>query len=156
MATIVQDYGPIYGEVVNGTVQGRPNGSVYVPLSNKIKITVDGADYIRIVISGGNYNLNPCNSTGSVVGPAVHTVAESQDLSSYMRKEVYSDSDLTTLIASANITAGNFNSSTWSMCPATSDTVIVNGDTYYCIAKLMNNGTPVATSEVVELTGWSS
>ena len=81
MATIVQDYGPIYGEVVNGTVQGRPNGSVYVPLSNTISLSIQDL-YIKL-----DTNIFVCNDQGNRKYTA-NVVAQSQDLASNINIEV--------------------------------------------------------------------
>lgn len=139
MATIVQDYGPIYGEVVNGTVQGRPNGSVYVPLSNTISIALSGSG-----------NTIAENSTALSYGAGVNFVAQSQDLSSYVAFTVYSDSGCTTAVGNpANRTAGQFNGKAYTIGYATSP--LTSGVSYYLRAQLMNNGVAVATSNVIEV-----
>lgn len=41
MKTIIQTIGPLYGEVVNGTVFGQPNGSIAVPSpKSELKLTL--------------------------------------------------------------------------------------------------------------------
>lgn len=147
MATIVQDYGPIYGEVVNGTVQGRPNGSVYVPESNVITLQyVGGASTSTVTLSGGSYNLSV----------KVDLIAKSQDLASNMRIGLYSDSDCTTLFANGYRTfpAGQFNFTNFARISGSSNTdAPVSGTTYYIRAELVNNGSVVAVSSVLECVG---
>lgn len=139
MATIIQDYGPIYGEVVNGTVQGRPNGSVYVPISNTIEISFL-SDTPRLILSGTYY----------VVVGDVQLVANSQDLSSHMTISIFTDEELTTQLGtSRSLPAGNFNGH-WGNVSSGS-TALIPGETYYLVAQLVNNGTPVATSNVISV-----
>jgi len=144
--TIVQEYGPIYGEPVNGTVQGRPNGSVFVPLTNKIQIAID-YEYVKVwTASWGTDYYAVCQSDGTRTG-AYHVVAESQDLSSNMVVSLYSDSALTTRVAKYSFTAGIFNGAQ-NVVTLTDSTPQV-GDTLYLVATLENNGTPVATSSAI-------
>lgn len=139
--TIIQTIGPLYGEVVNGTVFGRPNGSVYVPSTNTISIDIPNPKTLER-LSNGAYKV-----TGSL-----QVVAESQDIASNIVLSVFEDSDLTTQLGSSrNLPAGNFNGS-WGYI-SYGDTAIVADQTYYVIAYLMNNGVPVATSSVMEVVG---
>ena len=151
MATIVQDYGPIYGEVVNGTVQGRPNGSVYVPISNTVSLSLVEAR--RYIIRSGSY-IRWCNSSGQLnsSNPALNpnVVAVAQDLASNIRLCVYTDSDCTALAFAANKSAGQFNG--W-YNGVQDPFVIVNETTYYMRAQLMNNDVAIATSDVIEVVG---
>ena len=151
MATIVQNYGPIYGEVVNGTVQGRPNGSVYVPISNTIQLIID--DSGRYVKNNSTTHLYLCSSTGT--NKRFTTVAVSQDLASNIFTGIYSSPDCADddLIGFSSGTAGIFNQNIQGVRNTTS-TTIVSETKYYIRAQLMNNGVPVATSDVIELTGW--
>ena len=148
MATIVQNYGPIYGEVVNGTVQGRPNGSVYVPITNTISITNPTTTPLTIRREP-TWNA-PTGAKQTNVN--LKLVAVSQDLSSYMKVTTYSDSDLTTVVGSPQVwTAGTFNGTPRNL--GTQSTDLVQDATYYIIAELMNNGVAVATSDILEATG---
>lgn len=144
MATIVQEYGPIYGETVNGTVQGRPNGSVYVPLSNKIHLS---ANDNRIY-------FNPNSPTKLYIVDGV-LVADSQDLASNLVISVYSDAELTTLFATSNVVpAGLFNfTGRFRIGTKIEGQDIVDEDPYYLVVELMNNGEAVATSDVLEVIG---
>lgn len=153
MATIVQDYGPIYGEVVNGTVQGRPNGSIYVPLSNTITASI--REVSRYIKKKNSTTVTICKSDGTVSSgyDVVRFVANAQDLSSYVRIFVYSDALLTTLVSSRSRAAGYFNGYTAETYFADGMTDIDEGETYYVVAALCNNGVPVATSAGIEVTG---
>ena len=137
MQTIVQDYGPIYGEVVNGTVQGRPNGSVYVPISNTLSISS----------SASSISLDSGLSV-FITNLDIVMVAQSQDLASYIRSAVYSDAACTTMVGSyRNRSAGTFNVSTRWVGNGT--TPLTPGSSYYIRAELVNNGVAVATSNVL-------
>lgn len=150
MGTIVQKYGPIYGEVVNGTVQGRPNGSVYVPLSNIISLTLD--EELRYLKYSDATHLRICNSSGVQVpsGGGGKIVAVSQDLASNIQCQVYSDAELTTLAAYSNYTAGLFNTQYRTVANPVEG--LTDEQPLYIRCQLMNNGVPVATSEVIEVT----
>ena len=141
--TIIQSIGPLYGEAVNGTVFGRPNGSVYVPPSNKIVLIDNNAGIIGKNVNNQNLQLDQ----------RIGLIADSQDSSSYIRTGVFTDSDCTTLFGNANnLPAGNFN------YPAVltvgyNATAPTTGTTYYVRAFLINNGEIVAVSDVLEVEG---
>ena len=155
MGTIVQEYGPIYGEVVNGTVQGRPNGSVYVPLSNTISINLPESS--RYVKNSGETSIFVCNSAGGeqYYDNAITAAAEAQDLSSFIRFELFSDAELTTMIAHRDYSAGNFNLWTRALTVEEAYTIVAD-ESYYLVAQLINSGVAVATSETIEVKGWVS
>lgn len=138
--TIIQTIGPLYGEAVNGTVFGRPNGSVFVPASNTLSISIPAGT--KISLQSNQYR----------VSSPMLAIAESQDLASNIVIAVYSDSELTQQVGNArSLPAGNFNAS-WSII-SYGTTAIVADEPYYIVAKLMNNGVPVATSTVLEVVG---
>lgn len=155
MATIIQDYGPIYGEVVNGTVQGRPNGSVYVPSSNIINARLLRAG-LRIRNSNTN-TLYICNNSGQSVAKSVIAVAEAQDLASYIRYEVGTTNEFTTS-AHRDMTSGQFNIETSIVAHVSPDDfTIIADETYYVRALLVaSTNDVVAVSEILEVTGWAS
>ena len=145
--TIIQTIGPLYGEVVNGTVFGRPNGSVYVPVSNKISLSASegGATATQIKFLGSWFR--------AVMVSNLSAIAESQDLSNYIERQVFTDEECTDLIASASTNAGLFNTK-WDYYAQlkTGETAPENGDIVYCRCQLMSaNGIPVATSNVISL-----
>ena len=141
--TIIQPIGPLYGESVNGTVFGRPNGSVYVPGSNRITLTIADASVVKVV-SG--------NSIIGVYSPDWELYAESQDMASYVQRQVFSDAECTTMIAASNMNAGVFNAkSQWFGVILDLDNPPESGDTVYMRAQLMSStNVPVATSDVYE------
>lgn len=154
--TIIQTIGPLYGDVVNGTVFGRPNGSVFVPPTNTITISL--IEEFRYIRNQNETVLSVCNSSGgisySVENNRIKLIAQSQDSQNYMRVEVATDSDFTDVIASSNITAGIFNTS-WRTL-TTEDAVIENGTTYYLRACLYaSSGVAVSVSDTIELEGWA-
>lgn len=150
MGTIIQDFGPIYGEVVNGTVQGRPNGSVYVPISNTITIQKN-TNLLINVLSGTENRVRFCNDSGTYIRFGL--VAESQDIASNMRVVLASDPGLTTILDSVSFNPGQFNFS--SLPNIGMDFELDADDTYYVAGQLMNNGVPVATSTVIECMVYS-
>lgn len=150
--TIIQTIGPLYGEAVNGTVFGRPNGSIYVPSSNLISITL-GSAYRYVYEDSTTARI--CDSAGTPrYGAAynINWVAEVQDLSGNVQLQIYSDSDCTQLVASRDQSAGSFNNWGRDLTLATGQS-ITDGTTYYLRAQVMNNGVPVATSNVIEIVG---
>lgn len=151
--TIIQPIGPLYGEAVNGTVFGRPNGSIYVPPTNTIKATIPD-DYITILPYGGRNYLVICNSSGIRTG-MVARIAESQDVANYMSWEISTDSEFSTSDI-FNSTPGNFNITDTSLARVAASYTIGNGETYYLRAALFSaSGVPVAYSEVFTITGVS-
>lgn len=152
--TIIQTIGPLYGEVTNGTVFGRPNGSVYVPSQNTISATIpDDRKYIR---NSGEYLLI-CTNAGIInygQSERMHVVAQSQDIANYIMLEISDVSDFSNIIGTENRNAGTFNDY---VMGAKSETVIVSAKTYYIRFRLMSaTAVPVATSDVIEVTGWVS
>ena len=140
--TIIQTIGPLYGEVVNGTVFGRPNGSIYVPPTNLISISA--AAGITVTVNAATY-LD--------LSTIVTMVAQSQDLASNMFLALFSDSDCTVQVGlGRSETAGQFNRVAGNAGKAGSDT-ITPGTTYYLRAQLLNNGSAVATSNVITVVG---
>ena len=149
--TIIQTIGPLYGEVVNGTVFGRPNGSIFVPPNNTISIKSMSVNTIGS--SSGNtryFGIGTVNTWGTI-----QVVAQSQDLANYIVVE-YSDTDTFETSVSKQYTAGlfNINGTAIAYDPDLSVGPIVDGTTYYVRAVLMSaTNVPVATSDTYELTG---
>ena len=157
--TIIQSIGPLYGDVVNGTVFGRPNGSVFVPAQNTIKATLaDTHQYVRQIPSGGSTFYDFCASDGAVLAsnPAnyLYFVAESQDIANYVVMQISEDAEFTAPFADKIFTAGIFNSREYYYKVTGSPVTITAGTTYYVRAVLMSaSGEPVATSDTIEVEG---
>ena len=148
--TIIQPIGPLYGEAVNGTVFGRPNGSVFIPAENTISISTK-ATHIRNYAAWSN-SVCICDSSGTLVSMGI--VAQSQDAASYIQIDIATDSDFDTIVGGYVFTAGAFNQNV-RLVDSTTKPTIVSGDTYYIRAVLMaSSGVPVASSDTVELTGY--
>lgn len=148
--TIIQTIGPLYGEVVNGTVFGRPNGSIYVPPVNTVSLTIS-AEYIANGTGAQSTVLYPTNAGGSPVYNATKIVAQAQDVSAYIGLQVSDDSEFSTY-SENNQPAGLFNITRTSLI--VSDIVVVDETNYYVRAVLYSaNGVPVAYSDVVTLVG---
>ena len=145
--TIIQTIGPLYGEVENGTVFGRPNGSVYVPPTNKIVLTTSA--YARVTTNA----VAGSDSAGNT-GSRTFIVAESQDLGASCLVEVSLTNDFAVVLAKGQWYAGQFNIGTTTYGIGTNllDS-ISDGDTLYVRAVLISQtNVPVATSEVAEVT----
>ncbi len=151
--TIVQEYGPIYGEPVNGTVQGRPNGSVYVPSTNTVSVSlIEDYRYFVLLSASTVRCVDSTGTTGAgIVGENPLYSANAQDLSSNIQIQLYSDEELTNLIAYRNLNAGIFNGRYGDIYNA-DVTGLSDGDTLYLRAQLLNNGVPVATSNVIPVS----
>lgn len=72
MKTIIQTIGPLYGEVVNGSVFGQPNGSIAVqpggPTNpNTLTITNKPGYIVGVPTSSGKYTITFCDAEGAVV-----------------------------------------------------------------------------------------
>lgn len=150
--TIIQPIGPLYGEAVNGTVFGRPNGSIYVPPTNTITIRGYTA-YIASYQVGGAYRLR-FKQSDSEAYQRYGYAAASQDVTSFVRSVVATDNELNTIVASFDFNAGQFNTDAASNLALNYQ--VENGETYYVAVQLINNGTVIATSEIIEVTGYVS
>lgn len=142
--TIIQTIGPLYGEVVNGTVFGRPNGSIYVPSTNVVDI-INYSGKIKNFAVGAANRVRFVNDQGQALYFTL--VAQSQDIASNMRLVLASDSDLTTVLAYGDVVAGVFNLTSNNLF---ADYELTPAETYYVGLLLMNNNVPVAT-KVVEV-----
>lgn len=153
--TIIQTIGPLYGEVVNGTVFGRPNGSIFVPAQNTISASlVDSRKYL-VKVDANRYAI--CNSSGVYpTNPAemLAFVAESQDVANYVKIEIASDSAFTSIIGGRTYSAGSFNITTYIVSQGSAVPDLTNGDPYYIRAVLMAaSNEPVATSATITVEG---
>ena len=148
--TIIQTIGPLYGDVVNGTVFGRPNGSIFIPSTNSIELRLNGAVTVY-------YRATPAPAINLVKNAdnaitRIYVIAESQDIASYMEIQMSDDSDFSTY-GKTTFTAGLFNISATSVITS-SPIEVTEGTTYYIRAVLYaSTGEPVATSDVYTLTG---
>ena len=145
--TIIQTIGPLYGEDVNGTVFGRPNGSIYIPSSNTITLTIpDDLKYIRVNNQG---RFVPTNSAGQLSSQLViKVVAQAQDVQAYIAMSVV-DSDDVIVGDYWQYVAGDFNNAAVRIVGDSDGKTLVNGDTYAIVATLFSaNGVAIATDKV--------
>ena len=148
--TIIQTIGPLYGEPVNGTVFGRPNGSIYVPVANTLNISL--TETYRYVLLQANNRYAICTSAGVVGRRELKAVAESQDVANYLQIQLAEDSEFSSILGTATYPAGQFNIATYIV--AAGDTAIVADTTYYLrVVLFAGSGEPVATSETINLSG---
>ena len=155
--TIIQPIGPLYGEAVNGTVFGRPNGSIYIPASNTIDGTIVPSTYdkIRIVSYGFGKRLQICGDTGTW-GNSIYlkAVAQSQDTASNIRVHV-EDGDGVAVGGAINATAGSFNRDFIYMGTAADDTALVADDPYTIVLELMSSSGVAVATDTISVTGWT-
>lgn len=135
MKTIIQTIGPLYGEPINGSVFGQPNGSVAVPLEAKFEVMSDNTQFYNRIYSlpsgaivtgklgdsftrGGAVRLKPVVKV-SVAGYKVQ-VSEQSDFSTiFAESKPILNLDPFWIIA-------DLKTSVWS-----GTNVIANGTTYY-------------------------
>lgn len=156
--TIIQTIGPLYGDVINGTVFGRPNGSIYIPNTNSITLTIPaGYEYIAIFTFDYGKRFKICNSAGAGTSLEAHAVAESQDIASYVQSYISDSADGSNILGTVrNFTAGQFNVGIANIGTPPADLVLENGKTYYYVVRLVTgSGIPVATS-ILPVVGVSS
>ncbi len=147
--TIIQPIGPLYGEAVNGTVYGRPNGSIYVPPTNTITCVLSD----EYICNSGS-NVIVCNSLGQIKRPCIEIVAQSQDNAAYIQIEMATDSDFSTIVVYKSVLAGTFNITQNALFYSSTPYTVIDGTTYYVRTVLMAaSGVPVAYSDVTEVTG---
>ena len=153
--TIIQPIGPLYGEAVNGTVFGRPNGSIYIPETNDITYE-QGVEYLRNYTQNTVNYIRFCNSVGSMSKAIATVYARSQDAASNIQIQISDDADFAAYSFS-NAAAGSFNLNINAVLASKGDVMeIVDGTTYYVRAQLIaSSGVAVATSETIEYTGWA-
>ena len=148
--TIIQTIGPLYGEVVNGTVFGRPNGSIYIPSSNTITASLPAdQQYIKVSQYGYGDRITCCTSDGTVSASSVITViAESQDVQSYIGISVV-DSDDAEVGTPRYLSAGTFNVTYPYLANAGEGVTIENGADYVVVVSLFSaSGVPIATARI--------
>ena len=153
--TIIQTIGPLYGEVENGTVFGRPNGSVFVPSANTITASVP-ATFAYVRSTSTAYFV--CNSSGTTPygrdDQSVHVIAESQDIANYIKMQIADDAEFTNILDDTIKPAGQFNLYFLQLGYDASITPLVAGTTYYLRFVLVSaSGEAVAVSNTLELTG---
>ena len=146
--TIIQTIGPLYGEVVNGTVFGRPNGSVYIPAVNTITASVPaGFGYIRIFQFGYGNRIQLCNSAGNNLSVALKAVAESQDTQSYISVGI-EDKDGVEVGEARSNGAGLFNLDILYLANVTDETLTDGADYNIVVTLNSSSGVPVATTRI--------
>ena len=153
--TIIQTIGPLYGEVDNGTVFGRPNGSIYIPSSNTILIElVEARRYIRITTPAGGNKIQACYSDGSTASLPIRVIAESQDTQSYIGVSI-EDKDGVEVGSERNQPAGQFNIPVLYLANAAEDTTITNGADYFIVATLYSSSGVAVAVYRLPVEGWS-
>lgn len=148
MKTIIQKIGPLYGEVVNGTVFGQPNGSDAVLSLDIILSNVDStAAYVS-----KPYSIKTCKSDGTLA--TYCDVSFTSPIPVMRRCALYSDSACTTLVDSLTFgPAALAGSGTLSEFSLGGVGTITPGTTYYGRVELIANGTIVKATTAITFTG---
>lgn len=157
MRTIIQKIGPLYGEVVNGTVFGQPNGSVYYQ-PNQIKLHEDKRStygYLKnrttavsTVDSAGNYGTALIFDTIiSVAGPYSFKVeiADSAAFTNILTSVLQ--------VASPAFEGSLTNYGLLSGVGLSSELTVAAGVTYYLRVGVLWEGTIICYSGVYEFEG---
>lgn len=138
MKTIIQTIGPLYGEVVNGTVFGQPNGDIARPIPNVAP---------SVTLSGDNGKLT--------------LVSSSAAFSKYTISDVTFDFVNAGLIANNNVIVRNSSNQTVArgVYPFQSNPVgdvantPANGDSLTLVVELYDDrGNVIGTSNALTLT----
>lgn len=152
MKTVIQKIGPLYGEAINGSVFGQPNGSVAVPPYNALVLMSANNDNAFIKKNGtGGYVT--CDTNGSVGTFLRYQIVTQLPLDAlWFVHEVSATSDFASILSSSKSTVseasknvGNSNSGSLS---------ITAGTTYYLRAKLTTrDGSVIVTGATYEVEG---
>ena len=153
--TIIQTIGPIYGDVENGTVFGRPNGSIYIPSSNTIIIDLEEARrQIRITTPAGGNKIQACYTDGTTASRPIHIVAESQDTQSYIGVSI-EDGDGVAVGTGRNQPAGQFNITALYLANVADDVTITDEADYFIVATLYSSSGVAVAVYRLPVVGWS-
>lgn len=155
MKTIIQTIGPLYGDDVNGTVFGQPNGSIATSPNNVYTIS-KSTDFVYVKGNPGNLmtydsggNLGPC----AVIGFSLQSAA-------YAVCALYTTAACTTRVTGTGVQFGPaVQGGSRSLERFTTfgfSGTITAGTKYYARMEFYLNGDGnglIATSEVIELEG---
>ena len=158
MRTILQKIGPLYGEDVNGTVFGQPNGSEYIPPKNFIEIveSFPNRNYVKLrdpsVLSP---KVVTCTATGDE-GPCLYAKVSGQ-VPWKLKTELADDAGF------SNVILENVEKQTQTVFPVVNlggkmSLTIESGKTYYLRVSVVSdyNGATMATLDTITLTGWTA
>lgn len=154
--TIVQKIGPLYGEPINGTVFGQPNGSEALPPINRIYLFSKKFNPLYIK-NNGNF-VDTCNSSGTA-GTGAYFATELRFNEKYDIKIEVSDTDTFANILTSNMQGSiNYISARNDIglygCGYSSDLTVASGTTYYVRMSVVFLGNVVCTSEAVAVVGY--
>lgn len=148
MKTIIQKIGPLYGEAVNGTVFGQPNGSQAV-LS--LDITLSNVDSTAAYVTKP-YAIKTCKSDGTAAKYC--DVSFTSPIPVMRRHALYSNSACTVLVDDVTIgPAALAGSGALESFSIGNVGTITPGTTYYGRVELIADGEVVKASSVITFTG---
>lgn len=136
MKTIIQTIGPLYGEVVNGSVFGQPNGSEAIPTTSSIVLSVSSdAAYVKYAVDSLGYAYN-CKSDGTTAAVGTMTVKTRLQTKGTFYGVLYEDAACTTkykargsfVVVSTPTIGGEYNIG-GKICGLSG--AVVDGTTYY-------------------------
>lgn len=148
MKTIIQKIGPLYGEAVNGTVFGQPNGSQAV-LSLDITLSNIDATAAYVKASGGVWICKSDSTTAKYCD-----VSFTSPIPVMRRFALYSDSACTNQVtATTNGPAKYAGTHSFEAFAYFGTTTITPGTTYYGRVELIANGSIVKATTAITFTG---
>lgn len=149
MKTILQKIGPLYGEPVNGTVFGQPNGSQAV-LKHSFVETIQAA-YAYIKKNTDDWVVT-CDSTGTNTGYQFAVkIAYTSPVPVHFKSVLYSDSSCTVPVTGGyDNTTPTYAGSAYSIGPMGYATgTITTGTTYYLRVDMMYAGDIIKKGTVI-------
>lgn len=152
MKTIIQTIGPLYGDDVNGTVFGQPNGSVYTPSQNLLVVLNDNTGTVTNVRNATTWIKT---SNGSTDGVAVTFQVLAQVDTWKFKTELSADSTFTNIVSTGSFTRPSGSSTApLSMFGLNTGYTVVNGATYYARLVLTDlKGNTIAVSNTYTFKG---
>lgn len=151
MKTIIQTIGPLYGDDVNGSVFGQPNGSVYTPPANGLIVIQEDAAVNLVFNHAGFVSVGPTNQLDkSRVDLGVICQVEWNAI-----YELATDSAFTTIVSSRRLISTTMSSLPMERFGLSSGYTVVNGTTYYGRVRIVeaNGSAEIMKSNTYTFTG---
>lgn len=159
MKTVIQKIGPLYGDVINGSVFGQPNGSEAIPPVNILRPLNINSDYAYIKKNGTNGVIS-CKSDGTISSGGEYIsfqVASQLPLTDVLFiTEIADSSDFSNILVTGTASLPTSLKGAIIIAPATGQTAFITaGTTYHVRFKMcMRDGLSVMyTSATYEVEG---
>lgn len=152
MKTVIQKIGPLYGEAVNGSVFGQPNGSVAVPPYNAL-VLLSANNNNAYIKKNGTGGYTTCDSNGAIGSfLSYQIIAQLPNDQLYFIHEVSATSDFASVLSASK---SSVSESAKLIGSSSSGTLsIVAGTTYYLRARLTTrDGSTIVTGATYDVEG---